>query len=62
MFKTSFLFSNRHIQTLYAPFFRKQIKAKDLSEKFELNDGDFVQCYWHKEKPKDTVPSTPPTN
>ena len=56
MFKTSFFLKNRHIQTLYAPLFRRQPKPKVEIETFELTDGDFLECYWHKEKPKDTRP------
>lgn len=56
MFKTSFLLRNRHIQTLYAPLFRKQAIPKVAIETFELVDGDFLECYWHKEKPKDERP------
>jgi predicted alpha/beta-fold hydrolase len=56
LFKTSFFLKNRHIQTLYAPLFRKQPRPKVAIEIFKLADGDFVECYWHKEKPKDERP------
>ena len=56
MFKTQGILKNRHIQTLYAPLFRKQTTPKVEVERFELNDGDFVDCYWHKQKPNDTRP------
>ena len=44
------------MQTLYAPLFRKQAKPQVAIETFELADGDVVECYWHKEKPKDKRP------
>lgn len=53
MFKPKFTLKNRHIQTLYAPLFRKQITPKVEVERFDLNDGDFVECYWYKNKPID---------
>lgn len=56
LFSTSFPLNNKHIQTLYAPLFRKQAIPKIEIETFELADGDFVECYWHKEKPKDERP------
>ena len=56
MFKTSFFLRNRHIQTLYAPLFRKQPTPKVEIEHFKLADGDFVECYWHNEKPTDERP------
>lgn len=56
MFKPSFPLNNRHLQTLYAPLFRKQLTPKVEIETFELSDGDFVECYWHNEKPKDERP------
>ncbi|CAA6801734.1 MAG: Hydrolase, alpha/beta fold family functionally coupled to Phosphoribulokinase [uncultured Sulfurovum sp.] len=56
MFSTSFFLRNRHIQTLYAPLLRKQNKPQIESEIFELEDGDFVECYWHDTKPIDERP------
>jgi len=56
LFFAPFPLNNKHIQTLYAPLFRKQITAKVEIERFELSDGDFVECYWHNEKPKDERP------
>ena len=56
MFIPPFPLNNRHIQTLYAPLFRKQPEPKVELERFELNDGDFVECYWHNEKPTDERP------
>lgn len=46
-FKTSFLLKNNHIQTLYASLFRKKIPLKIDIETFTLQDGDFLECYWH---------------
>ena len=57
MFSPPFLLKNRHLQTLYAPFFRKQNKKLKFEiEHFELDDGDFVECYWHNAKPTDKRP------
>ena len=56
MFKPNFFLKNRHLQTLYAPLFRKQATPQVELERFELDDGDFVDCYWHKEKPNDKRP------
>ena len=56
MFKSPFTLKNKHLQTLYAPLFRKQRTPKVEIERFELSDGDFVEAYWHKNKPTDTRP------
>ena len=56
MFNPPFPLNNRHIQTLYAPLFRKQPTPKVELERFELSDGDFVECYWHNNKPRDERP------
>jgi predicted alpha/beta-fold hydrolase len=56
IFNPSFPLNNKHIQTLYAPLFRKQPKPKVELERFDLNDGDFVDCYWHNSKPNDERP------
>ena len=37
---------NKHLQTVYAAFFRKTIELGTTCEEFELDDGDFVDCYW----------------
>ncbi len=56
-FNPPFLLRNRHIQTLYAPLFRKQ-KSLDLEvQYFELDDGDFVECHWYNKPLKGS--STP---
>jgi len=36
-----------HAQTLYPALFRKQPTPKIKKERFELQDGDFVECFWH---------------
>lgn len=51
-FKPAFGLSNRHLQTLYSSFFRNEPQLKFDIETFELEDGDFVECYWY-DKPKD---------
>ena len=56
MFKPSRLLQNKHLQTLYAPLFRKQTPPKVEREHFNLSDGDFVEAYWHNTKPKDNRP------
>jgi len=57
MFKVTYPLNNRHIQTLYAPLFRKQEKKLLFKiEHFELDDKDFIECYWHNQKPKDNQP------
>jgi len=56
MFKPPLLLRNRHLQTLYAPLFRKQPTPKVEIERFDLEDGDFVEAYWHNEKPNDNRP------
>ncbi|MDX2504061.1 MAG: hydrolase [Gammaproteobacteria bacterium] len=39
--------SNRHLQTLFPAIFRKQPRPEIEIECFELDDGDFVECFWH---------------
>ena len=56
MFKPSILLKNCHIQTLYAPLFRKQPIPQVEIERFNLEDGDFVECYWYSNKPSDNRP------
>jgi len=56
MFKPPFTLKNRHLQTLYAPLFRKQNTPTVEIERFELVDGDFVEAYWYRNKPIDTRP------
>ena len=50
-FKPSFVLKNRHIQTLYSSLFRKLPNLYMEVEKFNLEDGDFLECHWHN-KPK----------
>jgi len=56
LFKPPSHLKNRHLQTLYAPLFRKQPKPKVELERFGLSDGDFVDAYWHNEKPTNNAP------
>ncbi len=44
------------MQTLFASFFRKEKLKKTELETFWLDDGDFVECVWQKQKPKDERP------
>jgi len=50
-FKPKFGLKNRHIQTLYSSLFRKLPHIDLEIERFELSDGDFLECFWHN-KPK----------
>jgi len=50
-FKAPFGLKNPHLQTLFSTFFRKPISLTFTIETFELNDGDFIECYWHQHKP-----------
>jgi predicted alpha/beta-fold hydrolase len=56
MFQTSFWLRNRHIQTLFASFLRKEKLQKVVDEEFWFKDGDFVEVVWNQEKPKDNRP------
>ena len=49
-FKPSYTLQNRHIQTLYASMFRKIPPHEFHIEKFELSDGDFIECYWYNKR------------
>ncbi len=40
-------FQNPHIQTIYPTLFAKPAQPTFETERFELSDGDFVDCYWH---------------
>ncbi|OQX60177.1 MAG: hydrolase [Helicobacteraceae bacterium 4484_230] len=46
-FKPAFGLANKHIQTLYPVLFRKKIQLKFETERFWLDDGDFVDCFWY---------------
>ncbi|MDF1876326.1 hydrolase [Sulfurimonas sp. SAG-AH-194-L11] len=46
-FSPSLLLKNRHIQTSYSTIFRKSISLEFKVQKFKLNDGDFLEAYWH---------------
>jgi len=47
------MMNNRHIQTLYASFFRKDMHLDFEREIFELSDGDFLESYWLNKPKKD---------
>ena len=50
-FKPAKGLANRHIQTLFSTFFRKEIDQKAEVEEFKLDDGDILDCFWYaKEK------------
>ncbi len=46
-FEPAYGLSNRHLQTIIPALFRKRLKPAVDIECFELDDGDFVDCYWH---------------
>ncbi len=52
-FEPAYGMKNRHIQTLYSSFFRKKIVLNTSVEVFELNDGDFIECFWCEKPPFD---------
>ena len=54
IFQPAFGLGNRHLQTLYSSFFRKSINLDFTIEKFELSDGDFVNCYWFDKPVEDS--------
>lgn len=49
-FTPAYGLKNRHLQTLYSSLFRKKIKLNFEIEKFTLEDGDFIECYWLNKK------------
>ena len=55
-FTPAFGLSNRHIQTLYSKFFRKDISLNLENGIFNLSDGDFIEYSWCN---KPTSPNTP---
>jgi hypothetical protein len=50
-FIPAYFLKNRHSQTCFPSWFRRQVEPKFEIEEFELDDGDFVECYWNS-KPK----------
>lgn len=50
LFTPAFLLKNRHIQTLYSSLFRKIPTHNFDIERFELSDGDFIECYWYNKR------------
>lgn len=55
-FKPSFLIKNPHLQTIGSMLLTKPTDIKIEIEQFELDDGDFIECFWHKIS---NDPSTP---
>jgi len=49
-FQPSFFLKNKHVQTVYASFFRKVPKHSFEIEKFILSDGDFLESYWYNKQ------------
>ncbi len=46
-FVPAFGLKNRHLQTSFSTLFRKQKVPKTEVEIFELDDGDFIECFWN---------------
>ena len=55
-FNPPFLLKNKHIQTVYSSFFRKIPNHNFKVEKFILNDGDFIECYWYNKQTNNNKP------
>lgn len=56
-FEPAFGLKNRHLQTIYSSFFRKNKHLDIEIETFKLSDGDFLEAYWLNKPMKDsTVP------
>ena len=55
-FKPSIIIQNRHIQTVGAMVFTKPADIKIEIEQFELDDGDFLECFWHRYSNDPTTP------
>ncbi|KAB7881915.1 hydrolase [Poseidonibacter ostreae] len=45
-FTPAYGLKNRHLQTVYSSFFRKDMNLDYEIEEFTLKDKDFVECYW----------------
>ncbi len=55
-FKAMTGFSNPHLQTLLPSLLNKKSDAKFVYERFELDDGDFLDLAWHQLPEVDTRP------
>ena len=49
-FNPPLLLKNKHIQTSYATLFRKLPKHTFDIQRFELSDGDFIECFWYNKR------------
>ena len=54
LFKPAFGLGNCHIQTIYSSLFRKEKNILFDNKRFQLSDGDFLECYWHKTEKRDS--------
>ncbi len=54
-FRPAFGLGNAHLQTLFPALFRKQPQPEIEIERFELSDGDFVECFWHRKPHQDST-------
>jgi len=44
---------NAHLQTIFPALMRKVPKPRIEQERFELSDGDVLECYWHRKPEAD---------
>ncbi len=58
-FQPAYGLKHRHIQTIFPSLFRDSPKPDINIERFELEDGDFVDCYWHHTSQKNKFKQTP---
>lgn len=54
LFEPAYGLRHRHFQTIFPSLFRKQPRPEIEIERFELSDGDFVECYWHHQPVKES--------
>ena len=55
-FKPAMGLSSAHLQTIYPTLFAPRQKHQGVSEIFELDDGDFVECVWYEAYHDSTSP------
>lgn len=56
-FKPIWWLKNPHFQTLYPTMVRKRLKMPAvIQERIELDDGDFLDCFWSQEGVRHDAP------
>lgn len=55
VYKPPFFLFNNHVETIYPSIFRKVDLAKPIRERYELDDGDFLDLDWYKTENKKLV-------